>query len=140
VYNAGGIGGIDEGIILYKDNLFLSPSVYAGILDIAVAGGGDQIITPFPGVFINRKVLITASYKNNIMKIYINGILVSSYSTVYNIDNQNFINLGASSYPDSFYYLTETGLKIYQASIYNRGLDDGEVLSYYNIFKTRYGI
>jgi len=137
MYNA---GGIDDGIILYKDNSFLIGTSYSVLLDILAAGGGDQIQTAFPGVLINQKALITASYKNNIMKIYLNGILINSQFTVYNIDNQNLINLGASSYPDSFYYLTEAGLKIYQASIYNRGLDDGEVLSYYNVLKTRYKI
>jgi hypothetical protein len=84
-----------------------------------------------------RKYIIAATINGSIAKIYVNGILSATASNPYNLNNQNYINVGYDDQEDN--WIVE-GTKIYQSMIYNRALTDTEILQNYNALKGKYKI
>jgi len=84
-----------------------------------------------------RKYIIAATINGSIAKMYIDGILSATISNSYNLNNQNYINVGYDDQEDN--WIVE-GTKIYQSMIYNRALTDVEILQNYNTLKRKYKI
>jgi hypothetical protein len=87
-------------------------------------------------VFQNIEVKGNAEFLSD---VYINGNLISTSSphTGGNVNSQSLIELGYSSQSIA---QTEVNTKFYNSLIYNRALNDGEILQNYNSLKTRYRI
>jgi hypothetical protein len=82
---------------------------------------------------------VFATYKNKVLTAYINGVRVASTTNASDpvYDNSKKVGLGTwLSYPTNNHF---TGT-IYSASIYNRCLNDTEVLQNFNSQKGRYGL
>ena len=87
-----------------------------------------------------KKIAIAFTINGTIFKLYINGILrsTSSPQTAGNVNFQNLIELGYSS----SYGATPTilGTKFYNSLIYNRALNDNEILQNHNALKGRFNL
>ena len=106
------------------------------------AAENDGIYNIDLGAIINanlwkRKYIIAATINGSIAKMYIDGILSATISNPYNLNNQNYINVGYDDQEDN--WIVE-GTKIYQSMIYNRALTDVEILQNYNALKGKYKI
>jgi len=85
-----------------------------------------------------RKYMIAATLNSSIGKLYINGKLVATQANPsYNINNQNYITLGYDNIGNN---VVVAKTKIYQSMIYNRSLNDNEILENYNTLKGKYKI
>ena len=85
-------------------------------------------------------VYMAATYENLNYKMYRNGNLIFTL-TSFNVLNYNFSSKSLIGYRHTG--ATANGLlnaKISQASIYNRALDESEILQNYNATKGRYGL
>jgi hypothetical protein len=96
-----------------------------------------DLITPININFWKRKYIIAATINGSVASMYIDGILTATVSNPYNLNNQNYINVGYDDQEDNF---TVEGTKIYQSMIYNRALTDTEILQNYNALKGKYKI
>ncbi|NBW15068.1 MAG: hypothetical protein EBR82_44410 [Caulobacteraceae bacterium] len=87
--------------------------------------------------FINRFYVIAGVINNNLVQLYVNGILRSSQSLASSlgVNTKNLIELGYNSDGDNW---TQNGIKIYSASVYNRPLNSVEILQNYNALKGRF--
>lgn len=87
--------------------------------------------------FINRFYVIAGVINNNLIQLYVNGILRSSQSLGSNlgVNAKNLIELGYNSDGDNW---TQNGIKIYSSSVYNRPLNSVEILQNYNALKGRF--
>lgn len=105
---------------------------------------GDELIVSFGGPAPNfsRKIrILTGTWNGTTCTFYLNGNKVDSRSQApATISEQTYIDIGANHGSYWANNLTAAGTKIYQASVYNRALTDGEVLQNYNSLKTRYRI
>jgi hypothetical protein len=85
------------------------------------------------------KKVIGFTINGTVFKFYINGVLISTRSphSAGNVNAQNLIELGYSS---EFSGGTAPNVKIYNSLIYNRALNDNEILQNYNALKAKYKI
>ena len=90
-----------------------------------------DITTNYP-----QKKVIACTINGSVFKFYINGNLISTSSphTGGNVHSQSLIELGYSSLALSN---TDVNVKIYNSLIYNRALNDNEILQNYNALKGR---
>jgi hypothetical protein len=96
--------------------------------------GFTRLITP-SALDQNSWKYITTTYDGSLMKIYIDGALITSTSKTGNITSSSTRNLWISYST----YLTEYFLgKISTMKIYNRSLTNDEILQNYNATKTRF--
>lgn len=105
--------------------------------------GGDEAGVPFngsPANFSKKIRILTGTYNGTTITIYLNGNKVNSIFSPATISEQTYIDIGANHGSYWANNVTAAGTKIYQASVYNRALNDGEVLQNYNSLKTRYRI
>jgi hypothetical protein len=104
---------------------------------------GDELVAPFDGTSANfsRKIrILTGTYNGTTITIYLNGNKVDSRVSPATISDQTYIDIGFAHGAFWTNNVTAAGTKIYQASVYNRALTDGEILQNYNSLKTRYRI
>jgi hypothetical protein len=82
------------------------------------------------------KKVIGFTINGTVFKLYINGKLISTHSphSAGDVNAQNFIDLGYSS---EFGAGTAPNVKIYNSLIYNRALNDNEILQNHNALKGR---
>lgn len=90
-----------------------------------------DITTNYP-----QKKVIACTINGTVFKLYINGKLISTRSphAAGNVNSQSLIELGYSSLALSN---TDVNVKIYNSLIYNRALNDNEILQNYNALKGR---
>jgi hypothetical protein len=124
------IGGIY--LICYGDGTNVVVDFYTATDDGA---NGYETIYPIPKNSWKGKYIITGTISPSIIKLYVNGLLVTTTVNGYNFNNQSYINIG---YDDQGGIFTYPGVKIYQSMIYNRPLTDAEVLQNYNALKGKY--
>jgi len=126
------------GILLLYFNV--SPSSYAFEIFVGEDNGFNiyDIIYEIDSNLWKRRYILAITIDSSKVNFYIDGILKLTQPNSYNINNQNFINIG---YDDTIFNSPIVpGQKIYQTMIYDRALTDGEILQNYNSLKTRYRI
>jgi hypothetical protein len=104
---------------------------------------GDELYALFDGTSANfsRKIrILTGTYNGTTIAFYLNGNKVDSRVSPATIAEQTYIDIGFAHGAFWTNNVTAAGTKIYQASVYNRALTDGEVLQNYRAFKARYRI
>jgi hypothetical protein len=91
----------------------------------------------------NTKYHVLYTWGNSTVKVYLNGVLESTTSTLQAANGrQNVTQLGVGTTPrgigyrDGYYW----NGKIYQVKFYNRALSASEVLQNYNATKGRFGL
>jgi hypothetical protein len=84
-----------------------------------------------------QKRVIACTINGSVFKLYINGNLISTRSTHTggNVNAQSLIELGAVGTAPTNY--TAINVKIYNSLIYNRALNDNEILQNHNALKGR---
>lgn len=98
--------------------------------------GFTRLITPST-LDQNSWKYITATYDGSLMKIYVNGELITSTSKTGNITSSSTRNLWISYST----YLTEHFFgKISTMKIYNRSLSNDEIKQNFNVIKSRFGL
>jgi hypothetical protein len=93
-----------------------------------------DITTNYP-----QKKVIACTINGTVFKLYINGILIDFRSSHMggNVNSQSLIELGYSSLALSN---TDINVKIYNSLIYNRALNDNEILQNFNALKGRFNL
>jgi hypothetical protein len=83
-----------------------------------------------------QKRVIACTINSTVFKLYVDGILrgTSSPHTAGNVNSQSLIQLGYDAQANS---VTDTNVKIYNSLIYNRALNDNEILQNHNALKGR---
>ena len=94
----------------------------------------DELITNIPNNY-PQKIVIALTVNGSVFKLYINGTLINfRFSHVAgNVNSQNLIELGYLSQGAP----TIMGTKFYNSLIYNRALNDNEILQNHNALKGR---
>lgn len=105
---------------------------------------GDELVAPFDGTNsgnFSRKIrILTGTYNGTTIAFYLDGNKVDSRVSPVTVPEQTYIDIGFAHGVFWTNNVTAAGTKIYQASVYNRALTDGEVLQNYRALKARYRI
>lgn len=137
------------GATISKDN-FSGTTTYNGVLlnissginfqtrNLVNGSGPDTTVKFSTGLSTNTWYFIHGNRANNILYLYVNGILVntSSESTATNVTNSQELRIGSLSNTAP----QRLNGRISNVKMYNRALSASEVLQNYNATKGRYGL
>jgi hypothetical protein len=99
---------------------------------------GPRVVYPISSTNQINPIVLTGTYSTTTgLKLFVNGSLyaTTSYSTAINNPSGINLNVGCGNTAEYFYRGN-----IYNTQVYNRALNDSEVLQNYNATKARFGL
>ena len=122
------------GILIY----ILNENSISAIISEDSGSAADELITNIPNNY-PQKIVIAFTLNGTVFKLYINGVLISARSphVAGNVNSQSLIELGYTSLVPAPILINT---KFYNSLIYNRPLNDNEILQNFNALKGRFNL